>query len=505
MMLCPKLKVSALISAVSVLLTGCVTAEQVAIYSDREAGFSTVLAQASAVTKGKQSVWIQNQEQAQETATRVHALIHKRKISADTAVQIALLNNKGLQAAYAELGLSAAEAWQQTMLQNPTVSAGMLGIGAPGLGLFRAIEGMIANNLLSLATQKRRVEVADTRFRQAQMRAVVETLKLAAETRRAWIVAVSAFETVTYLKQAQLTADAASELARKLGETGAIPKAEQAREQVFYAELTGQLAEARLAANLAKEELTRLMGLWGTDVDYFVPDRLPTLPARLALKDRIEAEALKQRVDLKVAKLELEAVAQSYGLTEATRYVTDLELIVGFEAEREIETEYELDNGKLEESTTRQTVITPQIELEFVIPIFDSGKARMRKAELSYMQAANLLAEKAVNIRSEARSAYTAYRSTFDIALHYRNAVVPLRSKIEQESLLTYNGMITNTFELLADSRAKMSAILLASNAKREFWLAEANLSASIFGGGGSAGGPSENTAAVADSGGAGH
>ena len=76
------------------------------------------------------------------------------------------------------------------------------------------------------------------------------------------------------------------------------------------------------------------------------------------------------------------------------------------------------------------------------------------------MRAANRLAEKAVNIRSEARSAYTAYRSTYDIARHYRNTVVPLRSKIEEESLLTYNGMITNTFELLADTRAKIDSIL---------------------------------------------
>jgi hypothetical protein len=74
------LRVSAVVSSVSVLLTGCVTAEQAAIYSDRAAGFSAVSAQASVVTKGKQSVWIQNQEQAQETATRVHALIHKKKI-----------------------------------------------------------------------------------------------------------------------------------------------------------------------------------------------------------------------------------------------------------------------------------------------------------------------------------------------------------------------------------------------------------------------------------------
>ena len=209
------------------------------------------------------SVWIQSQEDARENARSVHALIHRKTISADTAVQVALLNNRGLQAAYAELGLSAADAWQQTMLENPTVSIGILGVNAPGLGLFRAIEGMIANNLLSLATQKRRVAMADTRFRQAQVTAVTETLSLAHETRRAWIAAVSAFEQVGYLKKAQLSADASSELAKRLGDTGAIPKAAQAREQAFYAELTGQLAEAQLSARLAKEQLTRLMGAVG--------------------------------------------------------------------------------------------------------------------------------------------------------------------------------------------------------------------------------------------------
>ncbi len=109
-----------------------------------------------------------------------------------------------------------------------------------------------------------------------------------------------------YLKKAQLSADASSELAKRLGDTGALPKAAQAREQAFYAELTGQLAEAQLSARLAKEQLTRLMGVWGTEIEYFVPDRLPALPAKPLIKDRIEADALKQRVDLKAAKLNLE-------------------------------------------------------------------------------------------------------------------------------------------------------------------------------------------------------
>ena len=481
------------VSSAGLFLAGCVSDQELAGYSAKEAGFGVVAASVSIGTRGKEAVWLQNKDQAKAVSERVHGLVHKKTINADTAVQVALLNNKGLQAAYADVGMNAAEVWQQGMPENPKVSVGLLGIGAPELGAYRAIEGMIAANILSLATRKARVDIADTRFRQSQMRAVDATLKVANDTRRAWVNAVSAFETVAYLNQAKVAADAASELAQKLGESGALAKGGQAREHAFYAELTGQMAEARLASRLAKEELTRIMGLWGSEVDYYVPDKLPRLPRGLVNKNRIEQEALENRVDLRVAKLELDAVAKSYGLTEATRYVTDLGLLSGLEAERTID-----ENGN------KDVEVTGRMEIDFVIPIFDSGKARLRKAELAYMQAANQLAEKAVNIRSEARSAHTAYSSTHEIARHYLNAVVPLRTTIESEGLLTYNGMISNTFELLADTRAKIGTLMLAINAKREFWLADVNLSAAIYGGGAGAGG-SAATPSVGDAGGAGH
>jgi outer membrane protein TolC len=443
------------------LLGGCVTAAQ---YASRDAGFTNVSARTSEAT-GKQAVWVQNRAEAQATQARVKSLMAAGKsLDVETAVQVALLNNKGLQAAYADLGETAATAWQSTMLVNPRVGIGLTGIGTPGLRAYQAIEGVVVTNILALATLKKNVEIADTGFRKAQLGAALKTLQLAADTRRAWITAVAAWENVGQLAQAQTAADAASELAVKLGEAGSLNKEGQAREQVFYAELTGQIARARLEARLAKEELTRLMGLWGADIEYTIPNRLPPLPKALTKRDMIEAEALQRRVDLQMAKLDLEATARSFKLTEATRYVTDLEIRSGFETERELE------DGEIHKQTTGNA------ELEFVIPIFDSGQARMRESELAYMRAANLLAEKAVNVRSEARSAYQAYRSNYDIARHYRNSVVPLRTKIEEQSLLTYNGMITNTFELLADSREKVNSSLLAINAKRDFWLAEASL-----------------------------
>ncbi|KNY16398.1 copper resistance protein [Shinella sp. SUS2] len=446
--------------------TGCVSTG----YSAKTAGFSDASAKSAEAT-GKQTVWVQNRQQAEETRQRVKALMARKSIDVETAVQVALLNNKGLQAAYADLGDSAADAWQTQLSVLPTVSVGLSGIGTPGLEAYRVLEGAIAANILALATYDRDIKLAETRFRQAQLNAAVETVSLAAETRRAWINAVSAWENVTYLNQAKVAADAASELATKIGEAGSMPKADQAREHVFYAELTGETAKARLAAKLAKEELVRLMGLSGSDIEFQIPNRLPSLPKALAKRDDIEAEAIHKRMDLQVARLELSATAQSYKLTDATRLVTDIELVGTLEQERERE------DGKIRRS------ISKTAGLEFTIPIFDSGQARMRKGELAYMRAANQLAEKAVNVRSEARSAYVAYRSTYDIARHYRNSVLPLRTAIEEQSMMTYNGMITSTFELIADSREKIDSTLLAVNAKRDFWLAEANLAPVLYGG----------------------
>lgn len=443
---------------------------------------------------GKQTVWVQNSNHAAGVAKRVHSMIHKKTINADTAVQVALLNNKDLQASYAAIGLSATQIWQQSLPENPTVSIEVLGIGAPGLGLLRSIEGFVSRDILRRLTHDKRVAIAETRFDQAKKQAVLETLRLAAQTRTAWINAVAAFETVTYLNQAQVAADASSELALKLGQSGAINKAVQAREHVFYAELTGQRAEAKLAAKTAKHQLTRLMGLWGSEVTYYVPDKLQSLPKKRKKKRHVEAEALKQRVDLQVAKLELEALAKSYGLTEATRYLTDFEILSGAEIERERE------EG---EPGVNETVVG-QVEIEFNIPIFDTGKARLRRAELNYMQAANRLAAMAVNVRSDARGAYAVYNARYDIARHYKRNVLPLRNIIEEQSLLTNNGMINSTFDLLQDTRGRLNSLILSAGAKREFWLADAGLTAAILSGAGGASGEAGEIT-IADGGGAGH
>lgn len=480
-----------MMSAAAVALSACASPELTAALSARDAGFGTVQTTARAATRAD-TVFLQDAEAIRANAERVHQMVHQRTISADTAVQVALLNNRGLQAAYAELGMSAAEIWQTTMQPNPTVSIGLLGINAEGMA-WRALEGIIANNILALATSERRGRIAEARFRQAQLRAAEETLRVATEARIAWIDAVAAFEAGAIIRGAEQTADAQSDLAAELGRTGFLNRAGQARDHALYAELAGQRARARLDAQIAKERLTRVLGLWGTETAFFVPDALPGLPGRAGVPSDAERLALASRVDLAVARLELQAVAEEHGLDNATRNVSDLELIAGFEAERE------------EVGGTIETHTTPQVEIEFAIPIFDSGQARLRRAEMSYLRAAHQLAERAVVVRSEARAARAELAGAHQIARHYRDNLVPLLTEAEAQALRAYNGMIESPTELLDAIRARMAGQMTEASARADYWRARAMMSAAIHGGGEAGGGGGGGAPAMAAGGAPGH
>jgi len=417
----------------------------------------------------KDVVAIRTQDDASSVQARVQQLL-KRPLTADTAVQIALLNNRGLQAAYNELGIAEAAMVGASLPPNPTFSVSRL--SGP---LEIELEKRIVANILALATLPARAEVAADRFRQAQLRAAEETLRVAAETRRAYYRAIAARELDGFLEQAKSAAETASQLARRLGETGAMNKLDQAREQVFYAEIAAQLAGARQRAASDRERLVRSLGLWGGDLGFKLPNALAALPRRPHALPGIETEAIRRRVDLQIARIELDALAKSYGLTQATRFINLLE-VAGI--------------GKTSiERETGERIRSHGFEVEFQVPLFDFGEVRVRQAEATYMQAVNRLLELAVNARSHARDAYRGYRSAYDIASHYQREVLPLRKIISDETLLRYNAMQIDVFSLLTEARQRVAATMAAIEAKRDFWLATTDLQAVVVGGGISGGG----------------
>ncbi len=431
------------------VLAGCASFSE-----DRGLG----LAQQTAKERlGKDITWVRSEADADSVKTKVQALLGK-PLSADDAVQIALYNNPGLQATYAELGIS----------ESDLVSAGR--IDNPRFIFMRAInresdvkiESLLSFGVMSLITLPMRMEAAGRRFEATRRGVTSEMLRTASETRKAWVAAVAAAQTVQYMAQVKESAEAGAELARRMARAGNFSKLSQMREHAFYADATTQLARAQQAAVSAREQLTRLMGL--PDAQAFrLPERLPDLPAAPRTEADIAKETMNERLDITAARYEAEALAATLGLTKVTRFTNV----------------FEIGRARVDEGREPRKW---GWEVAFEIPIFDFGGARVAGAEARYMQAAERIRETAVTASSEVRETYSAYRTQHDLARHYREEIVPLRKKISDQMLLRYNGMLKSVFELLADAREQVMAVNGAIEAQRDFWMAEADLQMALIG-----------------------
>lgn len=387
---------------------------------------------------------------------QVAALLAKPLTEA-AAVTVAVLNNPGLQAAYAELGIAETDLVQAGRLANPVLSFGRL-TSHDGVEIERKLTLPVIGLLLMPLTGP----LEQRRFAQAQSRAAIAVLGVADSTRRAWFGAVAAEQSVRYLEQVEQAAAASAVLARRMAAAGNWSTLQAAREQSFLADAVAQLARARQASVVEREKLTRLMGQSGTQAPFTLPERLPDLPEAARDIQDAETQAMANRLDILMANQELAGLSASLALNRATRFVNLLDL------------------SYLGNSAAGQAARGYEIELQ--IPLFDWGSTRIARAEATYMQAVQRAASIAVDARSEVREAYAGYRSAYALARHYRDQVVPLRKQISDQQLLRYNGMLISVFELLADARDQVASVNAAIEAQRDYWLAEAALQAAISG-----------------------
>jgi outer membrane protein TolC len=418
------------------------------------------LGRVSDLTKERtgQAVAAQRTQRDTETASTRIAEILSQPLAADSAVELALLNNRNLRASLAQVGVVEADLVQAGRLRNPVFSFGRLAGG----GVVE-IERAILFDVLGLLTIPAAQQVQQRNFERAQYQAAYEAIGIATEARRAYFSAVAAQELVKYFGQVKEAADASNELAKRMVLAGNFNKLAQMREQAFYADATSGLARAQHQAVVDRERLTRVLGLYGEQVDFKLPPRLPDLPKEPTQPKDAEQTAMDKRLDILMARRVTEATAKSLGLTRTTRFVNALEL--GYQ--NKSETDSPRANG---------------YEVEVSIPLFDFGSARTARAEALYEQAMHRTAEVAVNARSEVRESYSAYRTAYDLAKHYRDEVVPLRQRISEENLLRYNGMLIGVFELLSDSREQVRGVTDYVQALRDFWVAESNLQTALTG-----------------------
>ncbi len=450
----PSLKLAG-VALAAILLVGCAS-----LSPD---GDAAALQQLTAGKTGAPDAKLGNPGADQAGVDAAVAELLKGPLGAESAVRVALLNNPALQSSLATLGVSDAQRVEAGRLPNPHFM----------LGRFRAadtleIERLLTFNVVGMLTLPWQSRWQSQQHELAKLQAAQDVVKLAAETRKTWINAVAAQQTARYMADVKEAAEAGGELARRMARVGNWSRLQQAREQVFLADATAQLARTQQAAFSEREKLIRLMGLWGAQTNFRLAERLPDLPKDVTAVADIESTALRERLDVRSAIAESAYVADQLGLKKVLGYVDGMTLAYGRNTT--------FDNAAQTRETRRGW------ELELPLPIFDWGGARNARAQAMYVQSAARVRDVAVRARSEAREAYHGYRTAYDLARRYRDEVVPLRKFINDELVLRYSGMLASVWDLLADTRTQIVSINSAIEAQRDFWLAEADLQTALTG-----------------------
>lgn len=399
----------------------------------------------------QQVVWSKTTADQHLIAERVAELMQK-DLDVELAVQIALLNNKSLQADLFELGISEADMVQAGRLPNPRFSM----LYARNNGDYK-IEQALTFNIFSLLTMPKLVEIERLNFEQTKQQVAIKVLQVAYQTRQAYFNAVAANQQYSYSLQVKTSAEASAEMAKRMVKAGNWNQLELAREQGFYAEAALDVLEAQQKSIAAKESLARLLGMSANQLT--LQSRLPDLPKTLTEPEQFTKQAFAERLDLQAARLRTENMAKRLGLSKTTRFINVLEI----------------GPARVLEGS-RNDAYKKGVDIAFELPLFDWGSAKVARAEASYMQSVNEAAYIANNAQSEIREAYGYYQTSYDIAKQYADEIVPLRKKILDEKLLRYNGMLVSPFELFADARAQVSSVKTYIQKLNAFWLADTEL-----------------------------
>lgn len=438
--------------ALPLVFAGCTTTNPKAAFDDVDKTVAT--------RTGERLHWPRNDSQREEIATTVETLL-QTNLTAPSAVTIALLNNRSLQAEFEEVGISQADLAQASRLRNIEIAGSWRFPDQPP-SLMNA-EYSAAGDFLDLLTLPARKKIARLELEQTKLRVADSVLRLAADAQTVFYTVQASEELAKRLGIIVEVNEASADLAQRQYDAGNINALELQNQQATAAQSQLDFMQAQAQTRTDRERLNRVLGLSGGQTHWKVADELPGLPATESPLENLETLAVSQRLDLAAARSEAESVAAVLRLKKNTRFVPGVTL--GVDTERD---------------TSGQRVTGPNLTLE--LPLFDQGQPAVARLTAQYQQAQSKLAAMEVNTRSEVRQARDTLLATRAAAEHYAKTLLPQRQQILKETLLHYNAMQKSGYELLAAKEREQLAERGYVEALRDYWIARTELEHAVGG-----------------------
>ena len=404
---------------------------------------------------GKRVQWNRGSAEDAQAQAAVARLL-SRPLTADSAVQVALLNNRNLQATYEELGIAQADLVEAGLLKNPTF---LFERRLPG----QAAEIDVLQEFLDLILLPLRKRIAAAQFEAAKLRVGHDILTTAAEVRAAFYEHQGDQQLVDLRKTVADATERSAETALKMHEAGNLRNLDLASEQATHAQAKIDVAKVQASAVGSREKLNKVMGAFGTQTSWTVTSRLPELPGNEVPVSRLESRAIEQRLDLAAARQQLIAEARARGIAPAEAIFARAE--IGSHYEHEIEPRH----------STGPSISVP-------IPIFNQGQPASARANARVRQAEQRYLALAADIRSDVRAARDKMLLARREVEYFKSTALPMRTRVTEESQLQYNAMQISPFQLLQAKQEEVKTGADSIEALRDYWMARAELEKAVGG-----------------------
>ena len=376
----------------------------------------------------------------------VDALL-RAPLTAESAAQIAVLNNRGLRAALEDVAVAQSTLAGTRRLPNPTLEGALrFRDGAdPELEIGAMID--VSDLLLALS----RGTAASTGVEAARLAAIGAIIDQSCSTREAFIEYQAAVQRLELRRTALLGISVASEAAERLREAGNITELELVNEQSATREAELRYRRAEVMVGAARERVNVAMGVWGRGIEWQAEARLPELPEREIAIKALETDAVRHSLDLQLAERRFAAAAKHANLARVAGVLPELK--AGVSAERD-------DHWS----------VGPAVELE--LPLFYQGQGEIGALQATLRREQERHAELAIRIRAAARTVATQLEGAREAAIYYRDVLLPLKQRVVEQSQLHYNAMSIGIFQLLQAKRDQVETASSYIDQLRDYWIA---------------------------------
>ncbi len=425
---------------------------------DMQGSLTKVNAEPGVVTAGKVDVVVTDEQQKAREQRAAELL--QESLSEDAAV---------------ELMLSRSPAFQELLLNHWQAGASVAQTGRianPVFSFERMVKGeeteygrFLRFGLLDVLTLPARQAAAEIAIDRAAMSLSAEVYASISQVRLAWLDAVTAEAKLKIAEKAFTGTSASADLAKRMKQTGNFTTTDRIRQQLIFSEATIALATARQERIAAREKLVRLLGLEGEDAQQLkLPTKLPKLAKQpLALTDI--AKEINQRFDVRMARLDYESALKRNGVDQVSTF-TDIEYGRRYDTIN--------DAGSISHKKG--------YELEVKLPVFDWGDMQRDALQANLLAKQQAYKNAVLSAASQLRESYSLYRTSFDVAQHYQNQILPMQETLLEEATYNYNGMIIGVFELMQAGRDMAAAQQSAIDAKRNVLNAEIAMNSVVMG-----------------------